>query len=231
MIIELHAHTKENSACGHVGIVDLIEKYRAKGYDAVVITDHLNDWTVGIKDADKDWDGFVDKFYSPVREGREYAEKYGMRIFFGCEMRFENDENDYLVYGITPELLKANPDIRKTNIEKFHELAQKNGFLVFQAHPFRDNMKITPVKHLDGIEVNNGNPRQSSRNDFARLWADTFGLRMISGSDFHEDGDEGVGGIITARDIKDEKELCELLLSGEYLLISDPAGGLLKNNR
>ena len=67
MIIELHAHTKVNSACGHVGIVDLIEKYHAKGYDAVVITDHLNDWTVGIKAADQDWDGFVDKFYSTVR--------------------------------------------------------------------------------------------------------------------------------------------------------------------
>ena len=92
-------------------------------------------------------------------------------------------------------------------------------------------MKITPIKYIDGIEVNNGNPRQSSRNDIARIWADMFGLRKISGSDFHQPEDVGLGGIIACRDVNDEKELCELLLSGEYTLICDPVGGLLKNDR
>jgi len=231
MIIELHAHTEVKSACGHVGIKELIDLYHGKNYDAVVITDHLNDWTIGIEDAENDWEGFVDSFYAPVKEGREYAEKYGMKVFFGCELRFTGDENDYLVYGMTAEFLKAHPDVRAYGIGKFHEAAQENGFLVFQAHPFRDNMKITPVKYIDGIEVNNGNPRQSSRNDIARIWADMFGLRKISGSDFHQPEDVGLGGIIACRAVNDEKELCELLISGEYTLICDPVGGLLKNDR
>ena len=228
MIIELHAHTKEKSSCGQVAVCDMIDIYREKGYDAVVITNHLNPWTIGIKEAENDWEGFIDSFLEPVDIGREYAEKYGMKIFFGCEIRFSENDNDYLVYGITAEYLKKNPDILEWGIGKFFEESKTEGFLVYQAHPFRDGMTVTRTKYLHGIEVNNGHPGQNSRNDIARLWADMHGLSMISGSDFHEVGHEARGGIITFRDINDEKELCEILKNGEYRLICDYSGGFLR---
>ena len=178
--------------------------------------------------SENDWEGFIDSFLEPVDIGREYAEKYGMKIFFGCEIRFSENDNDYLVYGITAEYLKKNPDILEWGIGKFFEESKTEGFLVYQAHPFRDGMTVTRTKYLHGIEVNNGHPGQNSRNDIARLWADIHGLSMISGSDFHEVGHEARGGIITFRDINDEKELCEILKKGEYRLICDYNGGFLR---
>jgi hypothetical protein len=80
---ELHAHTKEKSSCGQVAVCDMIDIYHEKGYDAVVITNHLNPWTIGIKEAENDWEGFIDSFLEPVDIGREYAEKYGNQILLG----------------------------------------------------------------------------------------------------------------------------------------------------
>lgn len=225
MLIELHAHTKGVSACGHIGVEELLDRYHAKGYDAVVITNHLNPWTIGIENAADDYNGFIDNFMSPVKQGREYAEKIGMKLFFGCELRFAQDNNDYLVYGITEEYLRKTPDIMTMGIGKFHEVAHEQGFLVYQAHPFRDWMQIVPPRYIDGIEVNNGHPRHQARNDIARLWADIHGLSMISGSDFHEEGDEARGGIITFEDVNNENELSEVLRKGSYKLVIGCDGG------
>lgn len=228
MLIELHTHTKGVSSCGHIGVTELLDRYHAKGYDALVLTNHLNQWTIGIENAADDHDGFIDNFMSPVKQGREYAEKLGMKLFFGCELRFMQDDNDYLVYGISEEYLRKTPDILTMGIGKFHEVAREQGFLVYQAHPFRDWMQVVPPHLVDGIEVNNGHPRQESRNDIARLWADIHGLRMISGSDFHRVGDEAHGGIITFEDVNNDNELVEVLRNGNYKLICDYEGGFLR---
>ena len=228
MLIELHAHTKGVSACGQVGVRELLDRYHAKGYDAVVITDHLNEWTIGFENAADDYDGFIDNFLSPVKQGREYAKKLGMKLFFGCELRFSHEDNDYLVYGITEEYLRKTPDIMTMGIGKFHEAALEQGFLVYQAHPFRNWMQVIPPQYIDGIEVNNGHPRQESRNDIARLWADIHGLSMISGSDFHRLGDEARGGIITFEELNSENELVETLRNGKYKLVCDCEGGFTR---
>ncbi len=226
MIIDLHVHSKEISACGHVGIEEIIDRYYAMGYDAIVLANHLNDWSIGIADSADNWSKYIDTFCAPVEKGREYAKKYGMRVFLGCELRFEDDPNDFLVYGMTAQFMKEHPNLRRLGIKALKRLADENGFLVYQAHPFRDGMKITSPEHLHGIEVGNGHPRHNSRNDFARLWADTYGFLMVAGSDFHDEGDEAHGGIITFRDVKDENELCEILRSGDFRLIVDNTGGL-----
>ena len=72
----------------------------------------------------------------------------------------------------------------------------------------------------------NGHPRHNGRNDIARIWADAYGLLASAGSDFHEEGDEGTGGILTFVDVKDEAELCEVLKSKDYKLIMNCKGGL-----
>lgn len=224
MIIDLHVHSKEISACGHVGITEIIDRYNAKGYNAIVVTNHLNDWSIGLRDSDS-WSEYVDTFVKPVDTGREYAKKYGMRVFLGCELRFENDANDFLVYGMTPEFMKEHPEIRRLGIKKLKALADENDFLVYQAHPFRNGMTVVPPEHLHGIEVGNGHPRHDSRNDIARLWADNYNLMMIAGSDFHDPDDEAHGGILSLRNVNNEKELCELLRSNDFRLIVNQKGG------
>lgn len=78
MLVDMHVHTKEVSACGHVGARRVVTLYAEKGYDAIVITNHLNDATRGLRDA-SDWKAFVDSYLAPVHEARDEAKKHGMR--------------------------------------------------------------------------------------------------------------------------------------------------------
>ena len=102
------------------------------------------------------------------------------------------------------------------NIKSFYELAHKNGFLVFQAHPFRIGMKVTNPQFLDGIEIFNGNPRHNSSNDIAEAWAKKYDLMVSSGSDYHEFEDLASGGIYFNKEITDEKMLVEEMLKRDY---------------
>ena len=102
---------------------------------------------------------------------------------------------------------------------EFSALAAEQGFLFYQAHPFRNNMKITAPELLTGIEIKNGNPRHDSRNDIAKLWAEKFGMHMIAGSDCHRQEDVGVSGIVTEREVKDINDLISVLLSDDYVII------------
>ncbi len=225
MLIDMHIHTKEISSCSSCEAKVMIDRYASKGYDAVVITNHLNMWSRGRRE--KSWEEFIRSYAAVIKEAAGYAKQYGIRVFMGCELRFNDGANDYLVYGMTEEFMLSHPEIVTVNNEQLHALAKENGFLVYQAHPFRDGMKVVNPKHLDGVEVGNGHRHHNSRNDFAKLWADAYGLRTVCGSDFHHDGDEGTGGMIFFEDIQNEKELVEALKSGNYLMVSNHLGGLI----
>ena len=139
-------------------------------------------------------------------------------VLLGMELRFRTSEgdNDYLVYGINEDLLYNTPKILNMNSRTFYDLAHKNGFLVFQAHPFRVGMKVTNPKYLDGVEIFNGNPRHNSSNDIAEMWAKKYDLMVTSGSDYHEIEDLGSGGIWFNKEITDNKTLVEELSKRNY---------------
>ena len=40
--IEPHLHTKHTSKCGWMTAQELIDGYKAAGYDAIIVTDHYN---------------------------------------------------------------------------------------------------------------------------------------------------------------------------------------------
>jgi hypothetical protein len=44
MIVEMHCHTSEHSACSHVAAVDLVQCAHEMGINAVVLTDHHYQW-------------------------------------------------------------------------------------------------------------------------------------------------------------------------------------------
>ncbi len=224
MLIDMHVHTNEISLCASENIEKVIELYSAKGYDGIVITNHLSEWTIRNIGEEK-WESFIERFISVVNKGKSYAEKYGMKVFFGCELRFSGDENDYLLYGLFDELLKNTPDILSLGIKRLKRLADEKGFLVYQAHPFRNGMKITEPKYLHGIEVWNGHTGHNSRNYIARLWADLHDLSAVSGSDFHEVGGEATGGMLFFDEINNEEDLTRALLANNFRLISSTDGG------
>ena len=214
----MHFHTKNTSNCANVKAEIAVEEYIKAGYDGIVVTDHLSPSTFMKYGRELlSWKKKVDFFLRGYKAAKETANGR-IQVLLGMELRFNKSEgeNDNLVYGITEEFLYSHPELLHLNSKKFYELCQKNGFLVFQAHPFRVGMKVTNPKYLDGVEIFNGNPRHNSSNDIAEMWAKKYDLMVTSGSDYHEIEDLGSGGIWFNKEIKDNKTLVEELLKKDY---------------
>ena len=212
---ELHAHTSEVSPCGHVTAPEVAERFIAEGYSSLVITNHYCDYVIdNIKGS---WQEKMDYYVYPYHLMKEYAGDR-LNVILGCELRFEGSINDYLIYGMTEEFLRQNPDLHKMNLRTFADLAHESGMLVVQAHPFRNGITIVNPALLDGMETFNGTPSYDGRNRVAEEWAKQYGLIRTSGSDFHNPDQRGYGGILTNAAIRTGEELVAVLKSGNYTL-------------
>ena len=214
----MHFHTKNTSNCANVPAYIAVEEYIKAGYEGIVVTDHLSPSTFMKYGRELlPWKKKIDFFLRGYKSALKTANGR-IPVLLGMELRFRTSEgdNDYLVYGINEEFLYSHPNLLEMNSRTFYELAHKNGFLVFQAHPFRVGMKVTNPKYLDGVEIFNGNPRHNSSNDIAEMWAKKYVLMVTSGSDYHEIGDLGTGGIWFNKEITDNKTLVEELSKRNY---------------
>ena len=218
---ELHAHTSEVSPCGHVTAPEVAERFIAEGYTSLVITNHYCDYVIDpLKGT---WREKMDYYLYPYHLMRESAGNR-LNVILGCELRFEGSINDYLIYGITEDFLRENPELHKMSLRSFAPLARENGMLVVQAHPFRNGMVVVNPEHLDGMETFNGTPTYDGRNLIADAWAKRYNLLRTSGSDFHNPDQYGTGGILTNAAIRTGEELVAVLKSGNYTLhCSGPA--------
>jgi len=217
---DLHIHTDESSPCGRVLAADMIKVYHERGYQGVVITDHLRKIFFK-KSHGATWEEKVDDFLTGYRHALEEAKNYDMDVLLGVEIAFmENNEhdNDFLIYGITEELLKTTPDILELGLEGVSALCREKGLLIYQAHPLRGYCCFEDVTLLDGIEIHNGNPRHNSNNADAEALAKEHGILMIGGSDYHEIGDEDSGGILTSERIYNNEQLLQVLRNNAYTL-------------
>lgn len=217
---DMHIHTKESSECGKLCAKGIVDLYRNAGYDGFVVTDH------SIPRYRKKYDSEAEMLRIQPQgyyAAKSYADTVGFTVLYGCELRFtEASRTDFLVYGITPDYLSAHPGLMDMSIVDGITLLQNDGALVYQAHPFRNEMQIVNPEILDGIEVYNGHTGYDSRNEFAFLWAKKYGLRAISGSDFHKVCDLAHGGLLLPDDVTDEKSLLAALKNESYQLIIDP---------
>lgn len=190
---EMHCHGKEVSICSRVTTQQLIEDHIEAGYTGVTITNHLNRATFS-QQYFSSWKQQIEHYLSGYYLAKKLA-KDRIDVFLGMEITFDENLNDYLVYGFEPEFLFENGDLMKMGLKAFSKLIDHENILIFQAHPFRDNMTITNPKYLDGIEVYNANPRHTSRNEISKLWAEQYHLLTVGGSDYHKYDDLGHGGI------------------------------------
>lgn len=218
MKIDLHVHTSEISGCALLSGEETVRLYAEAGYDAIVVTNHFASYNKRRFEAA----GF--DFFAKYREGFALAEeagkRYGLKVFCGYELRFNENENDYLVYGMDEATASDCDTIFAMDPRSFSAFAKERGILFYQAHPFRNRMTVVRPDYLFGIEVKNGNPRHDSRNDIAAAWADRHShLHRIGGSDCHEREDVGIAGILTEKEVNDMAELVEILKKDEYRLL------------
>lgn len=219
--IETHMHTMYSSRCGKLDAITLVEGYLAAGYSGLVVTDHFNRVTYDVKkinlfDSSDKVKVFLEGYYQVKAEG----EKRGLKIYKGAEFRFDESDNDYLVYGFDDDVLSDPNRIFEMGLEKFYNHYHKEGLLIIQAHPFRRGCFPADPHFLDGVEVQNMHPTHESHNELAwRFAIENRGLIRSSGSDCHRLNDIGRGGILVDTLPEDELTLISLLHSGEYSLL------------
>lgn len=219
---QMHAHTYPASACGDMLPHELVDELYSGGYSGCVLTNHFLNGNTAF-DRNLPWEDFVKAFSSDYRFAKKRAEKYGIDIIFGLEEHI-GEGKEILCYGITPEILTANPALASGDVQIWHRIMQENGCLCIQAHPFRsngfiENPGVVSTEFIDGIEVfNAGNSEKdnASAEEFAKANPDFI---QLSGGDAHSVSRVCSGGIVSPCRIRNEKELVEALKSGKYNLI------------
>ncbi len=214
--VELHAHTAPVSGCSQVSPTELIDTYAALGYAAVTIVNHfMYRGDAEIKEA------YVERHMAAYEEAKAYGEERGVRVYLGAEIRFTDNNNDYLVFGVDRERLLEIYDYLPHGIEYFRKEYPMPDGVFIQAHPMRDGMVRVDPALLDGVEVFNMHPNHNSRVGLASLFArEKEGMIVVAGSDFHHPNKnhEGQGAIRTAYLPRDSFELAELLRRGEFVM-------------
>ncbi len=217
MKIDLHVHSSDLSLCAHMRAEEVIDRYIEAGIDGFVLTNHFSREMAehfdrhGIPQSE-----YFAHYKACYEKARTYGAEKGFLVLCGYEFRFNGSSNDYLVYGMPDELGEGCLEMFGWGPEKFGKFAREKGFLFYQAHPFRNHMRVINPSCLFGMEVHNGHPRHDSRNDIAKAWADKFGLHQIGGSDCHQSEDVARAGIEFEGTISTMDELCQILREDRY---------------
>lgn len=218
MKIEMHCHTCEVSPCASASAYDIVKQHKLKGYDAVVITDHFNDYV--LESFSGTPEERVTKYLEGYKKALKAGDEFGIKIFFGIETCILGGYEDFLIYGAGTDFLYEHPKFYNYTQEKAYKICKEKGFLFIQAHPNRSYCRPRNPKYIDGIEVFNGNPRYNNNNNKSKLWyKENPHFICTSGSDCHAIKDVNNGGIITDYYINNEEEFKNCILEGNYKLI------------
>lgn len=212
---DTHIHTSEVSYCGIVDGASVARLYKEAGYDGIVITDHF--FSYYFNRLQGSWQEKIDAYLEGYRNAFREGQKLNLKVILGLELRFVENENDYLVYGIDEGFLRNHENLFEVSLEKFVALTKNSSVIIYQAHPFRSTVSPANPAYLDGVEVYNGNPRQNSMNHKALEFAEKNNLRKLSGSDFHQSGDLALGGIVLPEAPANSFEFAEMLRNNRVL--------------
>lgn len=217
---ELHAHTSPVSSCGDFAPDEVIRRYAKIGYDAIAITNHFTyQYRFERFSKEPTAEEFVEWYMSDFYAAEEAGKKYGVNVILGAELRFSENQNDYLAYGIDEDTLLEIYDRLPYGIAEFRNSDRLKGILLIQAHRFRDNMEDIDPIYVDGIETFNMHNGHNSRIGKTVKFAKDNNIKIVTaGSDFHHDGGEGMAALRTKVMPKDSYELADILRNGDYAL-------------
>ena len=213
---ELHCHSNPASPCSNFTPEQVIEHYAPLGYDSIVLSNHFHADLPGYEDRE----AFIDRFISDYEATKTAAKPYGIEIIFGCEIRFVKSEmyNDYLLFGIDPSDLPALYDTLEGSLADFSASFRRKGHLLIQAHPKRREIIDIDPSLIDGVEAFNLHPGHNSGIALAAKMASEHDFIVTCGTDFHHEGHQGLGALLSREKITDSHMLCDVLASRDYLL-------------
>ena len=222
---ELHAHTSPVSRCSEIPVPNFVDNYIALGCDSLMITNHLTP-----EYADSSFPDYTAEYYlSDYFAALEYAKDKNINILLGAEVRFPENMNDYLVYGISPEDIEKIITLLPYGIENFYKQFKNNKNVILQAHPFRKRMELAPLSSIDGIETMNMHPGHNSAVAFAAKYARDNNLLVSGGTDYHHPGHQGMCLMRTKTPMRDSFDVAETIKSRQFLF--DLSGHLVIPNQ
>jgi hypothetical protein len=214
--IELHAHTAPVSGCSEVTPKEMIETYKRLGYAAVVVANHF----LYQHDA-RDKETYINYFLNDFEETAKYGKELGVQVYLGAEIRFTENNNDYLVFGVDKKILEDIYEYLPYGVENFRKNYAMPDSAFIQAHPMRKGMESVDPAILDGIEVFNMHPNHNSRVGLASVYAqENKHFVITAGSDFHHPNmnHEGLAAIRAAYLPENSFSLAKFLKEGDFLL-------------
>jgi predicted metal-dependent phosphoesterase TrpH len=212
--IELHAHTSPASGCSHISPREMVDTYVGLEYSGIVITNHF----VYRNDCTKQ--EYIDTYLADFEETQAYGKERGLTVYLGAEIRFTENQNDYLIYGVDRTLLEEVYEYLPHGVEQFRKAYRMPNSLFIQAHPMRDGIQAVDPAWLDGVEVFNMHPGHNARMGVVSLLAkENPSFIVTAGSDFHHPNrnHEGLAAMRTTQLPSDSFELAAMLRSKDFV--------------
>lgn len=208
MLIDTHVHSAGISPCSRRNPNQLIAEYLADKTDGFVLANHcLESFTDGIG-----YRAWCEKYVEEYNTVKKLGDKYGVKVFFGIEVTPNYQPFiHFLIIGITPDELLESPELYKFSQKELYEYCVENGFLLYQAHPFRNGMVPQDPGYLHGVEINCHPGYFSNMKEEVSAFAKENNLGIICGSDFHGDHYKPKCGNYIPDSVSTEKELTEYL--------------------
>ena len=218
---QMHSHTVP---CSHANMTsrEFVTALYDGGYAGAVITNHFYNGDTGL-DRAMSWEEFVKEYERDYLECKEAAKEYDLDMIFGLEEHVGGGL-EVLIYGVTPEVIYAHPELIERNFKRWHDVITSHGGVVIQAHPFRERTyiaepKVLPLDCIDGIEVYNAG-NKPPMNERAEAFAGEHPeLILTSGADTHSTNTACCAGIECTERIRSEAELVRVLKSQSYKII------------
>lgn len=220
---ELHMHTSDTSRCGRSPAADMVAAYKQKGFTGVVVTDHLMN-VQSHAEPETDWNRRVEKQLAGYYAALKAGEKLGLTVYCGWELTYQDNAEDYLTLGLSPQFLYDHPWLERYDIEKYRDAVHAAGGILVRAHPYRRAWYIKkPYVEREGIadaiEVFNGGNSSQEENDMALAYAQKHNMPMTGGSDAHHVDETARGYIALEKKAESYAELCEAIRTGKAIVM------------
>ena len=219
----MHIHTKMRSPCGKVEPKRIVDLYKEKGYDGIIITDHYMKWIFAMNNMDTGKQKFQ-FFIEGYKETLRYGKERNLMVFLGMELNLckynrlnsTYPVHEFLLYGLNESFVKMHPNLHELTQEELFDLCNKNNILMIQAHPFRPKSAPANPAFMHGVEIVNKNKRHDSLDASAQGFCKEHNLIPIVSDDFHEEEDAGQTAMLFPNDTTSMKKIVQYLREKNY---------------
>lgn len=220
-----HVHSKGISLCSLVDYKQLVDDKKKQGYDGIILTNHCKSEYYPPQKQNE----YIKKLVDEFNKCYEYAKGKGLKVIFGIEITTQKPFFDWLLYGITEEILLKMPCLYELNQEELFNLCNEYGVVLVRAHPLRKQTSYVATQGfgdtslMHGIEIN-CSPSDVSGDEVLNV--DTIlaevnkkGLVVSCGTDYHADNNKFLGGMLLPDYVETSQDFGEYLRKTDQIIL------------